>query len=50
MFSLPVLSFPSVSEVANIWLGSTVTANALLEAKGATVGFLTTKGFREAHR
>jgi len=40
-------SFSHRDEVANIWLGTTVAANALLEPKGPTAGYLTTKGFRD---
>ncbi len=37
----------SLSEVAQVLHGTTVATNAILEGKGATVGLVTTKGFRQ---
>jgi N-methylhydantoinase A len=34
-------------DIRNIRLGTTIATNAILERKGATVGFLTTKGFKD---
>jgi N-methylhydantoinase A len=34
-------------EIRNIRLGTTVATNAILERKGAAIGFLTTKGFKD---
>ena len=36
-----------LSEVAQVLHGTTVATNAILEGKGATVGLVTTKGFRQ---
>ena len=36
-----------LSEVASVLHGTTVATNAILEGKGATVGLVTTKGFRQ---
>src|SRR3954454_2034690 len=36
-----------LSEVAQVLHGTTVPTNAILEGKGATVGLVTTKGFRQ---
>lgn len=36
-----------VGEVAQVLHGTTVATNAILEGKGATVGLVTTKGFRQ---
>ena len=35
------------ADIANIRLGTTVATNAVLERKGATVAYITTKGFRD---
>jgi N-methylhydantoinase A len=40
-------SFPHRHAIANIRLGTTVATNALLERKGATVAYVTTRGFRD---
>ena len=40
-------SFAHRGEIANIRLGTTVATNALLERKGATIAYVTTKGFRD---
>ncbi|WP_300007671.1 hydantoinase/oxoprolinase family protein [Pseudonocardia sp.] len=37
----------SLSEVAEVLHGTTVATNAILEGKGAAVGLVTTKGFRQ---
>src|SRR5262249_59576535 len=37
----------SPGDLAYVMHGTTVTTNALLEAKGARVGLITTKGFRQ---
>ncbi len=37
----------AMSEVAQVLHGTTVATNAILEGKGATVGLVTTKGFRQ---
>ena len=37
----------SCREVAQVLHGTTVATNAILEGKGATVGLVTTKGFRQ---
>jgi N-methylhydantoinase A len=37
----------SLSDVAQVLHGTTVATNAILEGKGATVGLVTTKGFRQ---
>ena len=37
----------SLDEVAQVLHGTTVATNAILEGKGATVGLVTTKGFRQ---
>jgi hypothetical protein len=36
-----------LSDVASVLHGTTVATNAILEGKGATVGLVTTKGFRQ---
>src|SRR3712207_2041487 len=36
-----------MSEVAQVLHGATVATNAILEGKGATVGLVTTRGFRQ---
>src|SRR3954447_19001247 len=36
-----------LSEVAQVLHGTTIATNAILEGKGATVGLVTTKGFRQ---
>src|SRR5919205_3884344 len=36
-----------LSEVAQVLHGTTVATNAILEGKGATVGLVTTRGFRQ---
>ena len=36
-----------MSEIAQVLHGTTVATNAILEGKGATVGLVTTKGFRQ---
>ncbi|MBN9509118.1 MAG: hydantoinase/oxoprolinase family protein [Alphaproteobacteria bacterium] len=40
-------SFAHRGEIANIRLGTTVATNALVERKGATIAYVTTKGFRD---
>jgi N-methylhydantoinase A len=40
-------AFGDTNEIASIRLGTTVATNALLEAKGAVVGYVTTRGFRD---
>ncbi len=40
-------AFGKTDAVASIRLGTTVATNALLEGKGAVVGYLTTRGFRD---
>jgi len=37
----------AMSEIAEVLHGTTVATNAILEGKGATVGLVTTKGFRQ---
>jgi N-methylhydantoinase A len=37
----------ALAQVAQVLHGTTVAANAILEGKGATVGLVTTKGFRQ---
>ena len=37
----------SAGEIAHVLHGTTVATNAILEGKGATVGLVTTKGFRQ---
>jgi N-methylhydantoinase A len=37
----------AMSEVAQVLHGTTVATNAILEGKGATVGLVTTRGFRQ---
>ncbi|SFO42288.1 N-methylhydantoinase A [Geodermatophilus obscurus] len=37
----------SMAEVASVLHGTTVATNAILEGKGATVGLVTTRGFRQ---
>ena len=39
--------FERIGDIATIRLGTTVATNALLEGKGAQVGYLTTRGFRD---
>ncbi len=39
--------FEIPSEIENIRLGTTIATNAILERKGATVGYITTAGFRD---
>ena len=39
--------YPAADAVGNIRLGTTVATNAVLERKGATVAYVTTKGFRD---
>ena len=38
---------PDISRVDNLRVGTTVATNALLERKGATVAYVTTRGFRD---
>lgn len=38
---------PDIAGVDNLRVGTTVATNALLERKGATVAYMTTKGFRD---
>jgi N-methylhydantoinase A len=40
-------TFGETDAIASIRLGTTVATNALLEGKGAVVGYLTTRGFRD---
>lgn len=40
-------AFGNTEKVGSIRLGTTVATNALLEGKGAVVGYLTTRGFRD---
>jgi N-methylhydantoinase A len=40
-------SFGGLERIGVIRLGTTVATNALLEGKGATVGYVTTRGFRD---
>jgi N-methylhydantoinase A len=40
-------AFGKTNDIASIRLGTTVATNALLEGKGAVVGYLTTRGFRD---
>ena len=40
-------AFGDTDAIASIRLGTTVATNALLEGKGAVVGYLTTRGFRD---
>jgi len=40
-------AFGKTDDIASIRLGTTVATNALLEGKGAVVGYLTTRGFRD---
>ncbi|MBS0318091.1 MAG: hydantoinase/oxoprolinase family protein, partial [Proteobacteria bacterium] len=40
-------TFGQTDEISAIRLGTTVATNALLEGKGARVGYVTTKGFRD---
>jgi N-methylhydantoinase A len=42
-----VKTFGDTDAIASIRLGTTVATNALLEGKGAVVGYLTTRGFRD---
>jgi N-methylhydantoinase A len=39
--------FENPGDISNIRLGTTIATNAILERKGATVGYLTTAGFRD---
>ena len=39
--------FKIPSDIKNIRLGTTIATNAILERKGATVGYMTTAGFRD---
>ena len=39
--------FEQPGDIENIRLGTTVATNAILERKGATVGYVTTEGFRD---
>src|ERR1700733_2045633 len=39
-------SFGAIDAVSGIRLGTTVAPNALLEGKGATVAYVTTRGFK----
>jgi N-methylhydantoinase A len=39
--------FARPEEIAHIRLGTTIATNAILERKGATVAYLTTRGFRD---
>ena len=39
--------FENPGDINNIRLGTTIATNAILERKGATVGYVTTKGFRD---
>ena len=39
--------FNQPSDVENIRLGTTIATNAILERKGASVGYITTKGFKD---
>src|SRR5262245_57934779 len=39
--------FARSDEIAHIRLGTTIATNAILERKGATVAYLTTRGFRD---
>src|SRR5262245_53296937 len=39
--------YPAADAIGNIRLGTTVATNAVLERKGATVAYVTTKGFRD---
>ncbi|MEC9455125.1 MAG: hydantoinase/oxoprolinase family protein [Pseudomonadota bacterium] len=39
--------FKNPGDIKNIRLGTTVATNAILERKGATVGYVTTAGFRD---
>ena len=39
--------YPSADAIGNIRLGTTVATNAVLERKGATVAYVTTRGFRD---
>ncbi len=38
---------PAIGAVDNLRIGTTVATNAILERKGATVAYVTTKGFRD---
>ena len=38
---------PNIAAVDNLRIGTTVATNAVLERKGATVAYVTTKGFRD---
>ncbi len=39
--------FEAAADIRNIRLGTTIATNAILERKGATVAYVTTKGFRD---
>ena len=39
--------FPRQTEIDHIRLGTTIATNAILERKGATVAYVTTRGFRD---
>ena len=39
--------FETPGDIKNLRLGTTIVTNAILERKGATVGYVTTKGFRD---
>src|SRR5579871_6251437 len=38
---------PDISKVDNLRIGTTVATNAILERKGATIAYVTTRGFRD---
>ena len=40
-------TLPSVSEINNLRLGTTVATNAILERAGARIAYITTQGFRD---
>jgi N-methylhydantoinase A len=42
-----IADFPYSDEIDYVRLGTTVATNAMLERKGATVAYVTTKGFRD---
>jgi N-methylhydantoinase A len=42
-----LVQHPDIAKVDNLRVGTTVATNALLERKGATVAYVTTKGFRD---
>lgn len=39
--------YDRVADVTHVRLGTTIATNAILERKGATVGYITTRGFRD---